>query len=56
MTSPNIDFYIYFFQAKLCSTILTMLLVEVKKRRCHQNVYDLEGIFPLTDMYATQII
>ena len=57
MTSPNIDFHIYFYLNKaLLHHIDNATNLSEKTSLPPKNVYDLEGVFPLTDTYATQVI
>ena len=57
MISLDIDFHlIYLLSKALLYHIINTTGLNKKTLSPPKDVYDLEGIFPLTDMYATQII
>ena len=57
VTSPDIDFHIYFFLSKtLLYHIDDTTGLSENTSSPLKNLCDSEGVFPLTDTYATQVI
>ena len=56
VTNLDIDFHIYFLSKALLHYIDNTIDLSRKTLLSPKNVYDLEGIFSLTDIYATQVI
>ena len=57
VTSPDIDFHIYFFPSKaLLHHIDNATGLSGKTLLPLKNICDLEGVLSLTDTYATQVI
>ena len=57
VTSPDIDFHIYLFPSKaLLHHIDNATNLSGKTSLPPKNVCDSEGVFPLIDTYATQVI